>query len=216
MNLKKPFSMTIFGRPGQGKSSLIKYIMSLNHPDFAEQPFRYGIVMCNTAFNKGYDYLPGQFVHDEFDVGKIRALIDIQKSTGGAHAAFVVLDDCLDKKGFEDEILKRLVTQFRHYNISFILATQYPTLIPTYIRNCCTHVAIFRETNGPSLAAIYNGFGMAFGSREDFQSYLMGNTGDHRFIFRTIDDAREDVREVYAVMKVPAGADMPVFTYNYG
>ena len=215
MNLKKPFCLTIFGRPGQGKSNLIKYIMSLNHPDYTEQPFRYGIVMCNTSFNHGYDYLPGGFVHDEFNLGKISALIDIQKNSGGVHPAFVILDDCLDKKGFENEMLKRLVTQFRHYNISFILATQYPTLIPTYIRSCCSHVVIFRETNSPSLTAIYNGFGMAFGTREDFQQYLMGSTGDHKFIFRATDDTRENPREVYVVMKAPRPTEMPEFIYVF-
>jgi len=211
--LNKPFFLIIAGKPGSGKSHLIKFIMMINHPNYSNDPFEYGIVFTKTKFNGNYDdYIPDKLVHCMYNEQILANLLKMQADTQGAHRAFLILDDCLEERAFRSQLFTDLCTQFRHYNISFILSTQYIYKVPPTLRECSTGAIMFRQTTDASMDALWRSFGQWFGKCQDFKQYLLENTGDHKFIFFQPETSHEEtIDEVYKVMKSPA--NIPRFMY---
>ena len=203
MQLTKPFSILICGRPGSGKSQLIRFILCENSADYSTDPFKFGIVMCNTSFNNSYDYIPDNYVHSKFDISIIENMMMIQESTNAVHRAFLVLDDCLPQGEFNNQIFTRILTQFRHLNISIIIATQYIYKVPPTFRECATHVAIFKQTTKRSFSALFESFGSYFESLNDFMNYVQSNTGDYKFILYSVNSSSKEIKDLYQVKKAP-------------
>ena len=104
--------------------------MLLNNEEYSNNPFKYGLCITNTSFNGQYSqFIPDEFIHSTLDLSLIDNLMNIQKTqieaNGSAPRAFLILDDCLSVKAFTSQTFLSLSTQFRHYNISIIVATQY-------------------------------------------------------------------------------------------
>lgn len=202
LNEHKPFFLVCAGKPGSGKTTLIRYIMAVNNSDYSATPFRYGVVLCKTSFNNAYAYLPSEKIHGTFDINAIINLMRIQAKTKGKHRAFIIFDDCLSDKEFRTQVMIDLVTQFRHYNISIIISTQYPSKIPTTFRECATHAAIFYQRTALAIQSVFHSYGQIFNNYDEFKSFLIKNAGDYKFIFYD-GNSSGDVAETYKIMKAP-------------
>ena len=137
MELKGPFFTIVAGIPNMGKSNFIKYIMLQNHEKYSANPFRYGVVFTKTKFEGAYKFVPNKFVHSSYDPEVLQNFLKIQEDSEAKHRAFIIFDDCLDVKCFASQLFVDLVTQYRHWNISVLIATQYIYRVPPTVRECC-------------------------------------------------------------------------------
>ena len=76
MNLKKkPQVYVMVGKPESGKSymvkSLIRDFQTCNPPYF-----KFILAFVRTKWNGGYEYLPDEYVHENFDQPKLQAHIE--------------------------------------------------------------------------------------------------------------------------------------------
>ena len=198
----------ICGLQGGGKSHLIRYIMHEKR-----RTFNWGIVFTQTKFGGGnFDYIPENFVHAQYSPAKLIALKKLQErliKDGKSPAAFIIFDDCLYGKIWNDPELLSLCTQLRHYNITCIISTQYPNALPPPLRTNAFTVSIFQMTTERALKALYESFGQLFESYTAFRQYIFANTGDHSFLLFDARNGGTTVAERYYVMKAPA--DIPQF-----
>jgi hypothetical protein len=205
MQLEKPFFLLIAAKPNSGKSHLIRYIMTLNHADYHKDPFKYGVVFTNTSFNNGYDYIPSDYVHAQYNPDIIAKLMQIQIKNNCSHRAFCLFDDCLPLKGFNSQVWIDLATQFRHYNISLIVSTQYIYRIPPTQRECCTHFAMFYQATSRSINACYETIGSYFDNQKEFSKFITERLGNHKFVlFDTRGNIDSNDKNIlYPVMTCP-------------
>ena len=216
--LQLPVSMLICGKPKSGKSHTIKYLLyKFTARKDLYKRFSYGLVFCKTAFNKSYNYIPSSWVYNQFVPEALENLMKIQK---GIRAngyipphAFVVFDDCLGNKQFKCDLFKDLVQNYRHYNISPFISTQYINRIETVNRECVSHAVIFKQFSKPAIESIYNSFGQRFDSEKQFKQYLNNNTGNFNFIFVNNESLDDNINKQYSIMKCPAHIDDPYVPY---
>jgi hypothetical protein len=171
-------------------------------------------VFTTTKFNKSYEsILPAEYIHSQYNPEALQSLLDIQKSTGRKHRAFVIFDDCLPQTAFKSQLFLDLCTTFRHYNLTVILSVQYLFKVPSVLRECTSRVAIFRNTTKRSVQGLFECFGGWFDNYKQFQKFVMDNTGDYKFIWY-IANSSSDVRaDVYQIKKCPAR--IPAVKYEY-
>lgn len=201
MNIDLPSVVIINGSQGSGKSSLIRYLIGLKKDELS-----YGIIFSNTAFSseENYDYIPEKYVHPHFNEEKLLNLMKIQtkfkKET--RPKIFIIFDDCLfEPKQWSSNALRQLATQVRHYNCFLIVSTQYPQLVPSYFRAVSFYSFIFAGMeNKNAMKALYDSYGISeFNSYQEFQNYVIENTGDYKFIF--ID---RKTKTQFKIMKCPS------------
>ena len=66
---------------------------------------------------------------------------------------FIILDDCLNKSNYSDDILKSLIYNHRHRNITVFLIVQE---MPAFIRPLVDYIFILKGLRSTTLKAIYN------------------------------------------------------------
>ena len=187
MEIKTPFVATIVGKPGSGKSHLLKYILyNQQCLDFYER-FEIILVFCKTKFNHSYDWVPDEWVHSGYSARAIKNIMRIQASIReqGLEPLPVALIfvDCLDAKLFNSQLFKDLIYNRRHYNISMILTTQYLLgNVSTSQRENSDLVFIFKQFSANSIDGCYNAFGnLYFRDRNEFEQY-MKRLDSHKFL----------------------------------
>jgi hypothetical protein len=176
------------GRSGSGKSYLLKYLMR----EFSiHNPFSYGVVMSNTAFEGSFSYIPNKYIYEEYDENVIKSMISIQKKNlmkGFRNRAFLILDDCCSENELSNDILKKLSIMGRHYLITTIVTTQYCHLVPPTLRANSNYNIFFNVGQGRrELEGIYNSYGQRFASYSEFKKFYYDNIENHKFIMYSGD-----------------------------
>lgn len=210
MNIELPAIIIISGKPKQGKSHLINYFMYTQR-----KMFDYGIVFTKTKFNDGFEYIPDRFVHPNYYEDKLENMMKLQAKLieeGIKKKCFVIFDDCLTSE-FKNDLFQDLITQYRHYNMTIIISTQYIYKLNPTIRECANYVVIFRQSTKRSLDALYDSFGSHFDKYDDFKNYVINNTGNFQFILVDINSQSDDISKIYRVMKAPE--KIPYFKLKY-
>eukprot|EP01127_Copromyxa_protea_P011194 TRINITY_DN279_c0_g3_i2.p1 TRINITY_DN279_c0_g3~~TRINITY_DN279_c0_g3_i2.p1 ORF type:complete len:182 (+),score=20.28 TRINITY_DN279_c0_g3_i2:335-880(+) len=168
MDIDTPGLLIICGLQGGGKSHYIKSLMYERR-----KKFDWGIVFSNTGWGDGnFDYVPEACVYEHYDEKRLENLKALQKKcikAGRRPHAFVIFDDCLEKKQWESEALLSLSKQVRHYNITCIISTQFPSDIPNTYRNQIFQVALFKMNNRFAVQSMYDSFGQMFESCDEFK-----------------------------------------------
>ena len=191
LELKAPYLLIINGAQGKGKSWLIKWIMRENF--YSNNKWDYGIIFSNTAWENGnWDFIPKNYVYEEYNEQILVNLMKIQKDNlkkNKQTQAFVIFDDALDDKDqFTSIPLKKLSIQLRHYNISLIISTQYPHLVPPRIRSNAMYSVFFDSGSGVTeLDALYNAYGARFKNFQEFKEFYYKNIDNHKFIMYNKD-----------------------------
>lgn len=212
LKLKPPFLLLINGKQGSGKSHFINYIMRENM--LSPNKWDYGIVFSNTCWENGsWEFLPEAYVYEEYNEKILDNLMKIQKQNLEKNInthAFVIFDDCLDDKDqFTSTSLKKLSTQLRHYNISLIISTQYPHLVPPRFRANSMYAVFFDIGSGVrELEALYNAYGQRFRNYNEFKEYYYKNISDHKFIMYNKDEDK------YQTYRCPSLIPKFAFKYN--
>lgn len=209
----KPGFTILIGKPNSGKSHLLKYLLTLDHPDYSDDPIRYGLIFTNTKFTGFWEQMfPRDFIHPKFDPTALEALMNIQ-SQNPQNKCVVVFDDSLSQQGFASQLFLDLTTQYRHFGISIYISTQYIYKVNPTIRECSSYVAAFRLTTERSLKAAYDSFGSYFKNFDEFRKYVIDNTGNYQFIYYEANSSKDDRNEIYKIMRAPK--DIPNVKFVY-
>jgi hypothetical protein len=217
MNLEYPFSMIVTGMPGAGKTALIKYIFLVNSKKYTKDPFKYGVVFTHSKQDNEYSFLPQKYVHPSYSSSILQEFIKLQKDEkkkhGKAPKAFLVFDDCLDRRAFMSTLFIELVTTYRHLNINIIITAQYLKILTTAMREACRYAVLMKQTTDMSITASFTNFGYGFNNLKEFRDFLIKSTMDHGAVF--IDRKAKKIEDIYTVIRVPDPGKMPKFTYKF-
>jgi hypothetical protein len=141
--------IVIIGKPGTGKTTLIKSLLYEK-----SHIFPCGMVMSGTEdSNQAYsEIFPETFVYNGYKKDRVADFIDRQKKMAKPHLpnpwAMILLDDCTDdSKFFMDVLTNNIFKNGRHYKMLYILSLQYCLDIRPVIRTNIDGTFILRETN---------------------------------------------------------------------
>ena len=151
----------IIGKPGTGKTSIIKDIIYRHRQKFAKT-----VLMSGTADSSG-DFkgvFPDIFMYKGYKKDMMDKWWEKQqqvvKRRGKGHPknqALLVLDDLMhDKRWVRERTIADIFMNGRHYDTLFICAMQYCMGITPDLRTCVDYVFICRENNFSNKKKLYD------------------------------------------------------------
>jgi hypothetical protein len=138
--------LVVVGKPGTGKSTLIKALLHAK-----KHIFPVGVAMSGSEdTNHAYqEIMPSTFIYNTYDEEKIKDIIKRQKL---AHEhlpnpwAVLILDDCTDDpRIFNKPLQQALYKKGRHWKLLYILSLQYAMDVKPSIRTNVDGIFILRE-----------------------------------------------------------------------
>ena len=146
------------GKRGTGKSTLVTDIL------WHKRHLPAGIAMSGTEEGNGYykQFIPDLFVFGDYNREAIEKLIDRQKrllATGRCSPVFILMDDCMYDRAFmRDTAMRSLFMNGRHWNIFFMMTTQYVMDMTPMIRTNVDYVFVLRENVRQNRENLYKCF----------------------------------------------------------
>jgi len=176
--------LTIIGKPGSGKSVLIKYLLwSKRHLIPA------GVVISGSEeSNRFYSKMfPKLFIYDRYKKEVIENVKQRQK-LAKQHLdnpwLVLVMDDCMDDtKIFNDPLMLGLFKNSRHWNLFSIFANQYVFDFKPVIRSNIDGVFIFREPNLSNRDRLYKNFASVIPTYKIFCALMDQLTTDYTCLY---------------------------------
>lgn len=181
----------VCGKPGTGKSSLIKSILYAK-----KHIFPTGKVHSGTEDSNGFfgEIMPSTFIENGLNVDDLSSLENFKKrqkyakqyleSRGDNPWSFFIIDDCSsNKKIFKKPIYQELFKNGRHWRQLHILSLQYSLDIPPEIRVCIDGVFILREANPGMRKKLYENYGSCVDSFADWCDLMDQLTDDYCALF---------------------------------
>lgn len=172
-------SIVMIAKRGSGKSWVCRAI--LNH--FKEIPV--GLIIAPTdRMNTFYgNFFPESYIHYNYKSEIIERLLVRQevmidkkkkkmlKGKTIDTRAFIVMDDCLSKKGtwMKDQPITELLYNGRHYDIMYILTMQYPLGITPELRGNFDYIFLLAEDFVSNLKRIYDHYAGMFPNFDSFR-----------------------------------------------
>jgi hypothetical protein len=161
--------IVVIGKPGTGKSTLIKsFLYSKKHI------FPVGIAFSGTeSENHFYEsFMPSTFIFSQYDDAQLESFLKRQK-LACEHLenpwAFVSVDDCVDDAStLRSKIQLATYKKGRHWKLMYILALQYAMDILPGIRGSVDATFILRESNLTVRKTLYENYG---GNIPDFKLF---------------------------------------------
>ena len=137
--IKNGIAVAIAGKPNAGKSSLLNTLLNEEKAIVSNIP--------GTTRDSIEDSLIIEGIKFKFtDTAGLRKTSDIIESKGIEKTKNILLifDDILSKQKFlKSNILTKLITECRHYNISCIINSQYYKKVPAVVRTNCRGLILF-------------------------------------------------------------------------
>lgn len=204
-HISVPGICLINGKPGSGKSHLLRYIFYIN-----KEKFRLGLAVSGTLHDpQNLDYVPESFKMHRYDPGRVQELIQRQMSVPKEirQPAYFIADDYIsDKKMWEDPGFQDMCTRCRHLEILVVVNTQYINKVPPIFRESAFQSALFHLDTKRSVDAAYDSYGNGFDTVQDFKMWNKGQLGKHEFLFVDKYNIEDDDHKVF---KAPE--DIPPF-----
>lgn len=182
--IKTPSVITISAANGSGKTNLIRYIIDTIEFDCV-------VILSNTAvFSGDFDKYKGKknfyLVSLIYFEDVIKFLLRKQKEIvqkGFKSKVLLVFDDILGSVK-DNKILKILISQNRHFNITVVFSVQHINQAATYLREISTYDIIFELKTQNSLKAAYeNYFCTDYENFNDFKKNINKLLQRYHFIF---------------------------------
>lgn len=213
-------SIVMVAKRGSGKSVVCKAI--LNH--FKNIPV--GLIIAPTdRMNCFYgNFFPDSYIHYEYRSSIIENLLHRQtlmiekeeekKKQGKTldPRAFIVMDDCLAKKGswMRDQPISELLFNGRHYKIMYILTMQYPLGIVPELRSNFDYIFLLAEDFITNIKKLYDNYAGMFPSLSAFKEVFEQLTKDFGSMVIVNRGARSSFLEKIYYYKAPMITDNDV------
>lgn len=171
LNDMKPNSkLVIIGKPGSGKSTLIRDIIKAYRYMFPVAAVMSGTEENNHFYSQMFHdlYVESGYSEDLLERFERRQKMAMRMNPEGSKA-MLIIDDCSDDpKFFNRPLMQRYYKNGRHWEMMFILALQYCKDIGASIRDATDYIFIFRNPNEETRKKIYMNYAGAVGSYKDF------------------------------------------------
>jgi hypothetical protein len=191
---KKPGLYVFVGKPESGKSVALKQIL---YQHLKDGYFKFGIAICQTKFNEGYNFLDSNLVWPKYDEDKLKAYVEkmeewmIKNKQKKPPANFVVLDDCLGDIKQNSPFFKNWIACYRHYNTSVFITAQYlASGLSTQIRDATTMAFIFSTRFGHSKDILWTAYGSSL-KRDEFVEMLDNATDEKYYCLVFVNDKQK-------------------------
>lgn len=138
--------------------------------------------------NKSYDFLPSKYIYEFYEENALIKLMNLQieqKKKGSTKNCFVIFDDCIGTIDFNSQVLRRLFTTYRQYNIQLIFTTQYIYAIPPILRSCIIYFITFNQQQKRSVQAIFETFMTEFENYDECKRFIYENCQDYFILIKT-------------------------------
>lgn len=202
LNFKYPQVTVCVGKPKRGKSYAVRWMILKNTID--KKIFKYGIVFTKTKFNGDFNYIPDEYVYENYDPEILEQYLDGIKQQQKIQPSFIIFDDIQGVIEANDPVLTSLIACHRHYKISIFFCFQYiygrgstPVL-----RECTTNAILFNSKGDRTLRALYENFGQLFDSYNDFKEYFLKCTSEPYTAMLYIQDL-DHIEDNYLQFKAP-------------
>lgn len=190
--------IVIIGKPGTGKSTLIKDILY----NFRNR-LPVGVAMVGTL--EGVEdyrtFMPDTYIYDEYNQEVIDNMLKRQnkavKRAWRNPYAFLAMDDCMyDKKWLKERSTRDIFMNGRHYKLLVIIALQYSMDIPPSLRTCLDYIFLLRENIPRNREKLYDHYCGIFPNKAIFENVFSSCTENYECMViknRTISNKIEDV-----------------------
>lgn len=216
ISFKDPQVIVCIGRPKQGKSNAVKYLLLKNMIN--KDVFKFGIVFTRTKFNEGYDYIPEKYIYTEYKPEILKKYMDgleeLKKKKGKIPTNFIIFDDQQGLLNRNDPTLTNFVASHRHYNTTCFFCFQYLYGASPLLRECTTYALMFRSFNHRTINGLYENFGQLFESEKEFKKYFLKNT---KKIYTALlyDQSKAKLKKNYLRFKAPNMDNYKDFKLDY-
>jgi len=155
-NLKLDSKILIVGKPGSGKSVLVKYIIAK-----IAHLIPVGMVLNGTEdANKNYQSIfPHINVYHKYNENAIKQFLERQKlllkDNHPNPWSILIIDDCsYDKKGMNSKLLGEMFRNIRQWKALIIVVTQLVKDVPPPLRENVDYIFLFKEKSESALNKI--------------------------------------------------------------
>jgi len=197
-NLRPPFIISIYSKPASSKSHLMKYILCRMR---AEGKIHILFVFTSTKKNDFYNNMVDTKYVMRYNE---RLLAQFwKKAKAISHRGkniLLMFDDCIGLVNWKAPIVDEVFSNHRHNNVSILVATQYPSKLPTLIQEVSWVACIFKQATSWSCRAIHSSYGKDYGSVKEFVDYIYSLP---KYGFICVDTGKGRP-EKYKKMKAPA------------
>lgn len=176
--------LVVVGKPGTGKSTLIKALLYSKKHIFPVGIAMSGSEDTNHAFS---EIMPSTFVYNNYDEEKIKDFVKRQK-LAKQHLknpwAVLILDDCTDDpRIFNTTLQNALYKKGRHWNLLYLLSLQYAMDVKPQIRTNIDGVFILREPIESNREKLYRNFASIIPTYDLFCNIMDQLTEDYHSLY---------------------------------
>ncbi|QIH04975.1 ATPase 3 [Dasineura jujubifolia toursvirus 2a] len=205
--------LVFIGKPGTGKSTLIRYIL---YSKMDIIPI--ALVMNGTEQDTGFysEIFPPLFVYGEYKEDKIKDFISRQQKAKENITnpwGLLLLDDCTEnKKIFNTSLQQSIFKNGRHWKMLYMISLQYSVDLPTNSRVCIDGAFIFKENNEKILRGLYENYAGIIPTFALFKAYMDNVTGDYTALY--IDSQNQTKREWFDCVYYVKAPIVPSFKFG--
>jgi hypothetical protein len=165
-SFKTPCIIGYFGKPKLGKSHAINHFIQYNMVE--TRKFKWAKVFTGSIHNQDFSYLPKKSLVDGYDKDKlevyVKQLMSMKQKLGDTMPESLLVFDDVCGSLRNDMVFQRLISRFRHTNVTILLGSQYVNdkSNSTNFKEMLDFSIMFRTTSKKSLQAYYEYWGDAF------------------------------------------------------
>lgn len=146
-NLELGSGVLIIGNRASGKTTMLLDLFHKNRWRFAHTVLFSSTEPLEKKFS---NLIPETFMYNEVNERALENIVKRQYYCASASLAeniLVIIDNCINLKALNTEIMKRIWMNKRHLNISIWMVCDYMNLVPLFIERAAEYVAVFKERN---------------------------------------------------------------------
>jgi hypothetical protein len=159
ITIKTPSLSLFVARSNSGKSHLMKSIL---YTLARENKFSWVYVFSSTKFNNEWvDIVGEKNVTDQFSAEWIQELLNKQGELikkNKAKPGLLILDDMIGTARWNSDVMTKIATSARHYNISCWISTQWYFKISTTLRGNCNYMFILNNISEKQARVLFEEF----------------------------------------------------------